>query len=46
MKEGEFQCGKCKGRKIQSMQKQMRSADEPMTTFFHCVNCNHRWKMN
>lgn len=22
----------------------MRSADEPMTTFFHCVNCDNRWK--
>lgn len=30
--EGEFTCGKCKSRKIHTTQKQMRSADEPMTT--------------
>jgi DNA-directed RNA polymerase subunit M/transcription elongation factor TFIIS len=30
--EGEFTCSKCKSRKIASFQKQMRSADEPMTT--------------
>lgn len=44
-KEGEFQCWKCKGKKIITEQKQMRSADEPMTTFFTCVECNNRWKM-
>lgn len=46
IKEGEFQCGKCKCKKIASVQKQMRSADEPMTTFFHCSNCNNRWKIS
>lgn len=46
IKEGEFQCGKCKCKKISSVQKQMRSADEPMTTFFHCSNCNNRWKIS
>lgn len=30
--EGEFTCFKCKSRKIHNTQKQMRSADEPMTT--------------
>lgn len=30
--EGEFTCSKCKSRKIASFQKQMRSADEPMTS--------------
>lgn len=31
--EGEFTCSKCKSRKIASFQKQMRSADEPMTSY-------------
>ena len=44
-KEGEFTCFKCKGKKIITFQKQMRSADEPMTTFFNCVTCGNRWKM-
>ena len=44
--EGEFVCGKCKCKKIHTTQKQMRSADEPMTTFFYCVNCKHRWSIN
>lgn len=30
--EGEFTCSRCKSRKIASFQKQMRSADEPMTS--------------
>lgn len=31
-KDSEFMCRKCKSKKIQTMQKQMRCADEPMTT--------------
>lgn len=31
-KDGEFMCFKCKGRKVHTTQKQMRCADEPMTT--------------
>lgn len=42
--EGEFQCFKCKGKRIMTTQKQMRSADEPMTTFFVCTTCGNRWK--
>jgi len=30
--EGEFTCWKCKSKKVFTEQKQMRSADEPMTT--------------
>ncbi|PAV23366.1 transcription elongation factor [Pyrrhoderma noxium] len=41
-----FQCGKCKQRKTRYRQAQTRSADEPMTTFVTCVNCNHRWKFS
>ncbi|KAF8198324.1 transcription factor S-II, central domain-containing protein [Mycena galopus ATCC 62051] len=41
-----FQCSKCKQRKCRYRQAQTRSADEPMTTFVTCVNCNHRWKFS
>lgn len=40
----QFQCGKCKQRKTTYYQMQTRSADEPMTTFVSCLNCNNRWK--
>eukprot|EP01133_Synstelium_polycarpum_P009738 gene9738-11373_t len=40
----QFQCGKCKQRKCTYYQLQTRSADEPLTTFVTCVNCNNRWK--
>ena len=40
----QFKCGKCKQRKCTYFQLQTRSADEPMTTFVTCVNCNNRWK--
>ena len=39
-----FKCGKCKQRKCTYYQLQTRSADEPMTTFVTCVNCDNRWK--
>jgi len=41
-----FQCGRCKQRKTRYRQVQTRSADEPMTTFVTCTNCNHRWKFS
>ncbi|KAJ7773623.1 transcription elongation factor [Mycena maculata] len=41
-----FQCTKCKQRKCRYRQAQTRSADEPMTTFVTCVNCNNRWKFS
>jgi len=45
VKEGEFQCHRCKSKKIWNTQRQMRCADEPMTTFFYCTSCEFRWKM-
>jgi transcription elongation factor S-II len=39
-----FKCSKCKSTQIEYTQLQTRSADEPMTTFFHCQNCGKRWK--
>lgn len=40
----QFQCGKCRQRQCTYYQMQTRSADEPMTTFVSCLNCEHRWK--
>ena len=42
--DGFFKCGKCKSMKTTYTQAQTRSADEPMTTFVTCLNCNNRWK--
>ena len=42
--EGMFKCGKCKSRKTTYYQMQTRSADEPMTTFVTCTNCQNHWK--
>jgi transcription elongation factor S-II len=42
--EGMFTCGKCKSKKTTYYQMQVRSADEPMTTFVTCLNCQKRWK--
>jgi transcription elongation factor S-II len=39
-----FKCGRCKARKCKYYQLQTRSADEPLTTFVTCVNCDNRWK--
>ncbi|KAJ4979450.1 hypothetical protein NE237_010230 [Protea cynaroides] len=40
----QFKCGRCGQRKCTYHQMQTRSADEPMTTFVTCVNCNNHWK--
>ena len=42
--EGMFECGRCKSRNTDYYQKQTRSADEPMTTFVTCKNCQKKWK--
>lgn len=42
--KGMFKCGKCKSYKTTYYQMQTRSADEPMTTFVSCMNCNKKWK--
>lgn len=40
----QHQCGKCRSRKTMFTQLQTRSADEPMSTFVVCLNCQTRWK--
>jgi len=46
LKASLFTCGRCKSTKTTSTQKQTRSADEPMTVFVLCLNCNNRWKFS
>lgn len=36
-------CKKCKNRKCRSYQMQIRSIDEPMTTFVECLVCFKEW---
>ena len=40
----DYKCGRCKEKKCTYYQLQTRSADEPMTTFITCLNCNYKWK--
>lgn len=42
--QGAFTCNKCKSTKTVYYQLQTRSADEPMTTYVTCLNCNKKWK--
>ena len=37
-------CSKCGHNEAFFHQVQTRSADEPMTEFYKCVNCGHKWK--
>ncbi|XP_009779340.1 transcription elongation factor TFIIS-like [Nicotiana sylvestris] len=39
-----FKCGRCRKNQCTYYQMQTRSADEPMTTYVTCVNCQNRWK--
>ncbi|KAG7519982.1 transcription elongation factor A protein 2-like isoform X1 [Solea senegalensis] len=39
-----FICNKCHGKSCAYTQVQIRSADEPMTTFVLCNSCGNRWK--
>lgn len=42
--EGFFVCGRCKSNKTTYYQLQTRSADEPMTVYVSCLNCDKNWK--
>ena len=42
--EGFFTCNRCRSKKTTYYQLQTRSADEPMTTFVSCLNCDKNWK--
>jgi hypothetical protein len=37
--EGLYPCNRCGSKNTRDWQQQTRSADEPMTTFIHCMDC-------
>lgn len=39
-------CPNCDHKRAYFMQIQIRSADEPMTTFYRCVACKSNWSAN
>lgn len=43
VEEGVQVCPRCGSSRTISYQKQTRSADEPMTTICHCVECDKGW---
>ena len=45
IKHSDKKCFKCGKHEIFSFSKQTRSADEPETHFFTCLNCNNKWKI-
>lgn len=40
-----FKCSRCHSREVYYIEKQLRSADEPMSLISRCLNCGHRWRM-
>jgi DNA-directed RNA polymerase subunit M/transcription elongation factor TFIIS len=42
--DGILKCGKCKSKKTEYNERQLRSSDEPTTKFCYCHNCGNRWK--
>ena len=39
-----YPCIRCKSKYVDYTERQTRSADEPMTVFLRCLNCEKRWK--
>ena len=39
-----IKCGHCKNNKVSYYELQTRSGDEPMTQYFNCIVCGHKWK--
>ena len=39
-------CAKCGNKRAYFLMIQIRSADEPMTTFYKCTQCKNTWKEN
>lgn len=45
-KTNEYKCGRCKEWNCSYYLLQVRSSDEPMTTFINCLNCGNKWSFN
>ena len=43
VEEGVTKCKKCGSERVFTYSKQVRSSDEPMTTFAKCVKCKEQW---
>jgi len=43
VEEGVTKCNKCGSERVFTYSKQVRSSDEPMTTFAKCVKCKEKW---
>ena len=41
-----YECPRCHEKKVFSTQRQVRSADEGVTSFFRCCNCGYIWQEN
>jgi transcription elongation factor S-II len=41
-----FKCFKCDSKNCSYYQMQIRSADEPMTSFITCIDCDNHWRVN
>jgi len=37
-------CRKCGSKNVNNYERQTRSADEPMTQFYQCLDCEHQWR--
>ena len=46
IEEGVAECSRCKSKRVLSMQKQIRRADEGSTTFNVCQQCEFKWTSN
>ena len=41
----QFKCGKCHKKEVTYIEKQCRSADEPMSLLCTCIVCGNRWRI-
>ncbi len=41
-----FKCRRCDSKNCSYYQMQIRSADEPMTSFVTCIDCDNHWRVN
>lgn len=41
--DGKYQCPKCGSKKVQTIYKQIKSSDEPMTELNQCKVCGFKW---